>query len=166
MHLKAGGQLDGFLIQLMGVGFGYPGSSKPLFQGCEIGVDSNSRIVLLGENGNGKTTLVKLMTGALTPTEGEIRRKQQARVAIVNQHHAEQIDLNMTPLEFMRDRFPGDGGADHTQKLRGHLDRMGVPTVKQGVPAYGLSGGQRSRVALAAVSYARLAAALLWPALS
>lgn len=49
--------------------------------------------MLLGENGNGKSTLVKLMTGALEPTEGEIRRKSSARIAIVNQHHADQLDL-------------------------------------------------------------------------
>jgi ATP-binding cassette subfamily F protein 3 len=77
----------------------------------------------------------------------------QARIAIVNQHHAEQIDLDLTPLEFMRAKFPGDGTNNHIDLLRSHLDRMGVPTAKQGVPAYGLSGGQRSRVALAAVSY-------------
>lgn len=153
MHLKAGGKLEGFLIQLMGVGFGYPGAAKPLFSAVEMGIDSSSRIVLLGENGNGKTTLVKLMMDALQPTAGEIRRKAQARVAIVNQHHAEQIDLSMTPLEFMKDRFPGDGGTEHLNSLRSHLDRMGVPTLKQAVPAYGLSGGQRSRVALAAVSF-------------
>ena len=59
----------------------------------------------------------------------------------------------MTPLEFMRHKFPGDGTDAHKLLLRTHLDRMGVPTIKQGVPAHALSGGQRSRVALAAVSY-------------
>jgi ATP-binding cassette subfamily F protein 3 len=152
LNLKAGGELDGFLIQLMGVGFGYPGG-KTLFSGAEMSIDSKSRIVLLGENGNGKTTLVKLITAALEPSEGEIRRNAQCRIAIVNQHHADQIDLQMTPHEFMRSKFPGDGSNAHDLLLRTHLDRMGVPTVKQGVPAYGLSGGQRSRVALAAVSY-------------
>lgn len=153
LALKAGGDLDGFLIQLMDVGFGYPGSSAPLFRHAELSVDSGSRIVLLGENGNGKTTLVKLMTGGLEPTEGEIRRNAQCRISIVNQHHADQIDLSMSPFEFMRSKFPGDGTNSHLDNLRSHLDRMGVPTVKQGVPAHALSGGQRSRVALAAVSY-------------
>ena len=60
-----------------------PGS-KTLFSNAEMSVDSKSRIVLLGENGNGKTTLVKLMTGALQPTEGEIKRKAQARAGGVN----------------------------------------------------------------------------------
>ena len=154
LHLKAGGELDGFLVQLQNVGFGYKtAGSKTLFSNAEMSVDSKSRIVLLGENGNGKTTLVKLMTGALEPSEGEVKRNAQCRIAIVNQHHADQIDLQMTPHEFMRSKFPGDGSNAHDLVLRSHLDRMGVPTVKQGVPAYGLSGGQRSRVALAAVSY-------------
>ena len=53
----------------------------------------------------------------------------------------------------MRSRFPGDGTDAHLLTLRTHLDRSGVPTTKQTVPAHALSGGQRSRVALAAVSY-------------
>jgi len=153
LHLKAGGPIDGFIIQLRGAAFGYPGSAAPLFSGAEMSVDAKSRIVLLGENGNGKTTLVKLMIGMLEPTEGEIKRNAQSRIAIVNQHHADQIDLSATPLEFMKSKFPGDGSDAHNLVLRSHLDRMGVPTLKQNVPAYGLSGGQRSRVALAAVSY-------------
>jgi len=154
LTLQSGGQLDGFCVQLRAVAFGYPGSA-PLFRGAELSVDTKSRIVLLGENGNGKSTLVKLMTGALEPSEGEVKRNAQARVAIVNQHHADQLELHMTPLEFMKHNFAGDGSASHELLLRSHLDRMGVPTTKQQVPAYGLSGGQRSRVALAAVSYVR-----------
>lgn len=96
---------------------------------------------------------MRLLTGELQPTAGEVRRKAQARIAIVTQHHADQLDLDKTPLEFMRARFPGDGSVGHDSLLRSHLDRMGVPTAKQAVPAHGLSGGQRSRVALAAVSY-------------
>jgi ATP-binding cassette subfamily F protein 3 len=99
------------------------------------------------------TPHVQVMLGELAPTEGEVRRKAGARIALVNQHHADQLDLQMTPLQFMADRFPGDGTDAHMLTLRSHLDKMGVPTIKQGVPAHGLSGGQRSRVALAAVSY-------------
>merc|ERR1719198_2910525 len=91
--------------------------------------------------------------GALEPTEGEIKRSAQCRIAVVNQHHADQLDLRMTPLDFLRTKFPGDGSDAHLLTLRTHLDRSGVPTLKQTVPAHALSGGQRSRVALAAVSY-------------
>ena len=70
MH-AIGGEIEvQFLIQINNVSFGYP-DSKLLFSNVEFGVTSKSRIVLLGENGNGKTTLVKLMLGDLEPTEGK-----------------------------------------------------------------------------------------------
>jgi ATP-binding cassette subfamily F protein 3 len=124
--------------------------------------------VLLGENGNGKTTLVKLIMGMLEPTRGEVKRSPHARFAMVDQHHADQIDLTLTPLQFLREKYPGDGSYEHLQKLRGHLASCGVTSGSsnvgaggtkmkdlQNTPASALSGGQRSRVALAAVSYAR-----------
>lgn len=155
LNLVSGGGLDGFLIQMIGVSFGYPGHPS-LFSGADFGVTSTSRIVLLGENGNGKTTLVKLLLGELTPTEGEIRVPGRVRTALVNQHHADQIDLDLTPLEYMLLVFPGDGSYEHKLKLRGHLASCGVtgsdPDL-QNVLSGSLSGGQRSRVALAAVSY-------------
>lgn len=157
VNLAAGGEIEGFLIQMISVSFGYPGQ-KVLFKGADFGITSSSRIVLLGENGNGKTTLVKLLLGQLTPTAGEIRRNPQVRIALVNQHHAEQLPLDKSPLEFMQTAHPGDSSYEHTQRLRGHLASCGVtggnPDL-QNVPISALSGGQKSRVALAAVSYQR-----------
>ena len=109
LNIMAGGVLAQPPIQLRDVGFGYPGMAKPLFRHAELGVSGGSRVVLLGENGNGKTTLVKLMMGELEPTEGEVRRDPGARVALVNQHHADQLDLDQSGLNFMRSHFPGDG---------------------------------------------------------
>ena len=192
LQLKSGGELPGFIVQMRGVAFGYPGTGTTLFSGADFSVTSQSRVVLLGENGNGKTTLVKIMLGELVPTEGEVLIKSSARVALVNQHHADQIDLELTPLEFMAKTFPAPEGVtafEHLQRLRGHLAGCGVtggsskPSAGtstgsgggaaaamsgkdgggggggdgvmdlQNVPAAALSGGQRSRVALAAVSY-------------
>mmetsp|Transcript_23999 Transcript_23999/g.43001 ORF Transcript_23999/g.43001 Transcript_23999/m.43001 type:complete len:782 (-) Transcript_23999:30-2375(-) len=166
MNIKSGGDLSGFIVQLVDVGFGYPNSTPArLFEHCEFGITSKSRIVLLGENGNGKTTLVKLIMGELQPCEGEVKRSPHARYAVVNQHHADQIDLSMTPLQYLAHEFPGDGSYEHMQILRGHLASCGVTagsksansTVMdlQNTPASALSGGQRSRVALAAVSFAK-----------
>ncbi|KAL1508734.1 hypothetical protein AB1Y20_004829 [Prymnesium parvum] len=152
MSLKAGGKLPGFAVQVKGVSFAY-GGGAPLFRDVEMGIDSSSRIVLLGENGNGKTTLVKLILGELTPTAGEVLRAGGVRIALVNQHHADQIDLTLSPLQFLMERFPGDSSYDHEQQLRSHLHSCGVSGQMQTVPSSALSGGQRSRVALAAVSY-------------
>ena len=55
----------------------------------------------------------------------------------------------------MLDKFPGDGSYDHEQGVRSHLASSGVPSELQGLPSSALSGGQRSRVSLAAVSYTK-----------
>jgi len=158
--LHTGGGLNSAAVQLVNVGFSYPGSPKPLFrhaggQPDEFVVNSESRIVLLGENGNGKTTLVKLLMGELEPTEGEIVRDRGARFALINQHHGDQIDLTMSPLQFMKHKFPGSGSDTHEATLADHLQKCGVKFDQLNVAASALSGGQKSRVAMAAVSFAR-----------
>ncbi|KAL3902548.1 MAG: hypothetical protein SGPRY_012022 [Prymnesium sp.] len=153
LSLKAGGQVSGFTVQIRGVSFSYSAEGPPLFRDVEMGIDSKSRVVLLGENGNGKTTLVKLILGELSPTVGEITHASGVRIALVNQHHADQIDLTLSPLQFLMDKFPGDSSYAHEQQLRSHLHSCGVTSEMQTLPSSALSGGQRSRVALAAVSY-------------
>eukprot|EP00930_Biecheleria_cincta_P019325 TRINITY_DN14776_c0_g1_i2.p1 TRINITY_DN14776_c0_g1~~TRINITY_DN14776_c0_g1_i2.p1 ORF type:complete len:729 (+),score=166.40 TRINITY_DN14776_c0_g1_i2:30-2216(+) len=155
LKLHAGGRLDQPAVQLRDVAFNYPGMSKPLFTGAEFTVDAKSRIVLVGENGNGKTTLVKLMLGQLQPTKGSVSINRGARIALVNQHHADQLDLTMTPLQFMLHKFPGDGSYAQEQTLRSHLSACGCGVEQQNVTAACLSGGQRSRVAMAATSFER-----------
>jgi len=153
LTLLAGGVLDGPAVTLQKVGFAYPGTTCSLFRGAEFTIDGKSRVVFVGENGNGKTTLVKLLLGDLQPTEGTVTRNRGARIALVNQHHAEQIDLTMTPLQFMMRKFPGDGSYAQELALRSHLAECGCPAEQQQVTASALSGGQRSRVAMAAVSF-------------
>jgi ATP-binding cassette subfamily F protein 3 len=165
--LKAGGEVQGNIVEMHEVAFSYPGQEL-LFEDCEFGITSKSRVVLLGENGNGKTTLVKLMLGQLEPTKGHIFLSGKCRVALVNQHHADQIDLDKTPLEYMMNMFAAPSGVsayEHLQRIRSHLANCGVTSgakvgegqeavlEMQNTPAGALSGGQRSRVAMAAVSF-------------
>uniref|UniRef100_A0A7S3TIU4 ABC transporter domain-containing protein n=1 Tax=Emiliania huxleyi TaxID=2903 RepID=A0A7S3TIU4_EMIHU len=91
LSLKAGGEVSGFLVQVKGVSFGYPGSAAPLFSGVEMGIDARSRIVLLGENGNGKTTLVKLLLGDLAPTAGEVGRLPTSLRTTRAPHHSASL---------------------------------------------------------------------------
>mmetsp|Transcript_10056 Transcript_10056/g.28375 ORF Transcript_10056/g.28375 Transcript_10056/m.28375 type:complete len:785 (-) Transcript_10056:95-2449(-) len=156
--LHAGGSIGGVIVQPQNVTFSYPASAKPLFRG--VGVDPHSftvtctsRIVLVGENGNGKTTLLKLLLGELEPTDGEMVRNRGARFALVNQHHADQIDLAMSPMQFMRRKFPGDSSDAWLRTLRSHLEQCGLAAELLNVASSALSGGQRSRLAMAAVSF-------------
>jgi ATP-binding cassette subfamily F protein 3 len=94
----------------------------------------------------GQTTLVKVILGELEATAGAVRRNPHCRVAMVNQHHADQIDLSLTPLAFMKRKFPGDGSMEHDQRVRSHLASCGVSAKLMMTQALALSGGQRSRV--------------------
>ena len=156
LRLSAGGALRGaFLARLEKVSFRYPSGDKTLFADVDMTLDSASRVCLLGENGEGKTTLVKVLLGQLEPTRGVASLDHGARVALVNQHHADQLSFEKTPLAFMLEKFPGDGGAAHEREVRAHLASVGVSAAQQGTPSGALSGGQRSRVALAATSFAK-----------
>ena len=119
LALAAGGALRGPIATLANVAFKYPGMETELFANVDMSLDSDSRVCLLGENGDGKTTLVKVMLGHLDPTQGVVTLNRGARVALVNQHHADQLSYDKTPLAFMLDKFPGDGSNAHEQELRG-----------------------------------------------
>lgn len=154
LALVAGGLLnEQAVVQFRSVGFRYRDDLPWLLRNVDLTLSSKSRVVLLGENGAGKTTLMKLVQRMLKASEGEVFVANGARVALVNQHHADQLDLTKTPLAWMASQFPGDGSNDHELELRSHLAKTGVPAELQTTLAAGLSGGQRSRVALAAVSY-------------
>eukprot|EP00419_Tripos_fusus_P054059 CAMPEP_0172807520 /NCGR_PEP_ID=MMETSP1075-20121228/7058_1 /TAXON_ID=2916 /ORGANISM="Ceratium fusus, Strain PA161109" /LENGTH=867 /DNA_ID=CAMNT_0013646519 /DNA_START=75 /DNA_END=2678 /DNA_ORIENTATION=- len=156
LRIAAGGILDEAAVRFDNVSFAYPGA-EPLFCGvgkpsCEFNVDSRCRIVLVGENGNGKTTLLKLLLGQLQPTEGEVVINRHARFAVINQHHADQIDLARSPFEFIKDKVPGNGSDLWHHYLREELIRNGIDESLLDVPAAALSGGLRSRLAMIAVS--------------
>ena len=155
LTIHCGGKLDVPPIMVSDVSFGYPGMKKPLFEHAEVCVDSGSRLVLLGENGRGKTTLVKLMLGELEPTAGVVHRNQGARIALVNQHHGDQIDLDMTALDYLCSQHKGEISREIVEQMRSHLSSCGIDEKLQVVRGRAMSGGQRSRLAMAAVSFAR-----------
>mmetsp|Transcript_9828 Transcript_9828/g.30536 ORF Transcript_9828/g.30536 Transcript_9828/m.30536 type:complete len:420 (+) Transcript_9828:1185-2444(+) len=157
--LLGAGRLERPALALRDVAFAYPGS-EPLFRGVgnqphEFVVHCKSRIVLVGENGRGKSTLLKLLLGELEPTAGEVVRNRHTRLALVNQHHADQIDLKLSPMELLRRKFPGNCSDSWERSLKSHLESCGVEQRLFDVPAAALSGGQRSRLAMAAVSFER-----------
>jgi len=157
LRLLAGGRLQKPVVSISGVGFRYPTTpgKKMLLSGVDMCVTGDSRICLLGENGQGKTTLVNLIMGKLDASAGLLTRDGGARIALVSQHHADQIDMDQTPLAFMLACYPGGGDKEHDGKVRGHLSSCGISERLQSTPAQALSGGQRSRVAMAMTSFGR-----------
>ena len=85
---------------LYDVYFGYSGQ-RPLFKKVDFGIDMGSRISIVGPNGVGKSTFLKLLIGEIGPTQGEMRKNHRVRIGYYSQHSAEQLELNKSPAEYL-----------------------------------------------------------------
>ncbi|EPY27249.1 ATP-binding protein cassette, sub-family F, member 2 [Angomonas deanei] len=150
-HIPCGGPLPPPMLQFREVSFNYPGR-EPLFQNLDLGVDMESRICLVGPNGAGKTTLTKLMCRELEPTAGIVTKNAHCVMARFHQHFVDQINMELTPLEWMGEEYPT---VTEIQVLRSALGRFGVSGPSQMTPMNTLSDGQKSRVVLAWIAFKR-----------
>jgi len=137
-------------LQIHDVTFGFS-ADRVLFRGVNIGLDNDSRIALVGPNGSGKSTFLNVIAGDLDPLDGRVTRNGKCRIARFTQHHVGQLNLQQTPLEFMKSCFPSSEDPD----LRSQLGRFGLSGEKALQPIYTLSGGQKSRVAFAQMTYCK-----------
>jgi len=142
-------KLRGNIISMDNVSFGYS-PDKLVLEAVTLGIDSESRIVLVGPNGSGKSTLVKLMTREIEPTAGEIAFNGHARIGYYNQHFEAQLPLDQTPVDYLRSMIPnsfvGTGGPE--QSVRSFLGRVRLEPSAHKKLISELSGGQKARVAI------------------
>ncbi|KAF9199465.1 hypothetical protein BGZ49_010391 [Haplosporangium sp. Z 27] len=136
------------------VGFAYSGNMKDaLYRGVNLGIDMDSRVALVGPNGAGKSTLLKLMTGELTATEGRIQRHMQLKLGKYNQHSADQLDMDLSPIDYLRKRFPDmPQDIDH---WRQQIGRYGLTGSHQTSPIGHLSHGLQTRLVFAELALSR-----------
>ncbi len=134
------------LIQLDRAAVGYDG--KAILHDIGLRLDPDDRVALLGRNGEGKTTLARLLAGQLPAMEGEVSHPGKLRVGYFTQYQVEELDGDDTPLAHMSRMMPKAAqGA-----VRGQLGRFGFTgdTALQRVGS--MSGGERARLALALVT--------------
>lgn len=144
------GKLPPPVLTFSQVSFGYgTGPKAELYKDLEFGVDLDSRIALVGPNGVGKSTLLKLMVGELTPTNGLVRKHSHLRIGWYHQHLTDQLDLNLSPLQYMMKCFPNV----ELEVMRRVVGRYGVTGKSQTLPIRCLSDGQKSRVVFAWLAY-------------
>ena len=131
------------ILTMEGVSAGYDG--KVILRNLSLRIDQEDRIALLGPNGNGKSTLAKLLADRLQPMAGELRRTPRLRVGYFAQHQTDELDLDATPLVHMQRVLPK---AVPTQ-LRSQLAGFGLDRDRVETKVGSLSGGEKARLLLA-----------------
>jgi ATP-binding cassette, subfamily F, member 3 len=135
------------LVTLDMAAVGYE-TDKPILQKLNLRIDPDERIALLGRNGNGKTTLARLLAAQLPPMEGDVAISGKMRVGYFTQYQVEELDTKDTPLEHMTRLMKGQTpGA-----VRAQLGRFGFSGQKATTLVGKLSGGERARLALALIT--------------
>ncbi|NXS77968.1 ABCF3 protein, partial [Erpornis zantholeuca] len=141
---------DGFekfsppILQLDEVDFYYE-PSHYIFRSLSVSADLESRICVVGENGAGKSTMLKILMGELAPVRGIRHAHRNLKIGYFSQHHVDQLDLNISAVELLARKFPGKTEEEYRHQL-GSYGISGELAVR---PVASLSGGQKSRVAFA-----------------
>ncbi|MBO9576827.1 MAG: ABC-F family ATP-binding cassette domain-containing protein [Sphingobium sp.] len=134
------------LITLDMAAVGY--NETPILTRLNLRIDPDDRIALLGKNGNGKTTLARLLAAQLPPMEGEMNASGKMSVGYFTQYQVEELDVGDTPLEHMTRQMQGATPA----AVRAQLGRFGFSGIRATQKVGSLSGGERARLALALIT--------------
>jgi elongation factor 3 len=99
------------LMKMSGCTFTYPVNKTPTLFDISVQVSLSSRVACVGENGAGKSTMIKLLVGEIEPQTGDVWKHPNARIAYVAQHAFHHIEshLNKTPNEYIRWRYANQG---------------------------------------------------------
>ena len=137
------------LLTLEEAAAGY-GHSPPVISGLNLRLDMDDRIALLGANGNGKSTLMRLLAGRLEPSRGRIVRSSKLATGYFAQDQAETLDYDATALLHLGRLAPDQPET----KLRARLGAVGLSGDKADTRVADLSGGEKARLLLALMSRA------------
>ena len=136
------------IIALDDVSVGYePG--RPILSHLCLRIDNDDRIALLGSNGNGKSTLVKLIAARLAPFEGTITRAEKLKVAYFAQHQLDELDPAGTPYSHVRELVPDEPEA----KVRARVGAIGFSGQAADTKVEKLSGGEKARLMLGLATF-------------
>ncbi|MEL7719848.1 ABC-F family ATP-binding cassette domain-containing protein [Citromicrobium bathyomarinum] len=141
------GELRSPMITLDGAAVAY-GEAPPILKRLNMRIDADDRIGLLGRNGNGKTTLARLLSSQLDPVEGAMNAPGKLKVGYFTQYQVEELASDETPLELMSRAMEGKTPA----AVRAQLGRFGFSGPRATQKVEKLSGGERARLALALIT--------------
>ena len=106
------------ILKMMGVGYKYPNTDRMIITGVSVNVSLSSRVVVVGANGAGKSTMIKCLTGEAAPTIGTVWKHPNLRVAYVAQHafHHMEKHLDKSPNEYIQWRYASGEDKEGTEK--------------------------------------------------
>ncbi len=137
------------IIALENVAVGYE-PQRPVLRRLSLRIDDDDRIALLGANGNGKSTLVKLLAGRLAPMSGQVTRAQRLDVGYFAQHQLDELDPNEGAYAHLRRLMPDAPEA----KVRARAGAIGFAGAMADTPAGQLSGGEKARLLIGLATFA------------
>jgi ATP-binding cassette, subfamily F, member 3 len=123
-------------------------ANAPVLSRLNLRIDPDDRIALVGRNGNGKTTLARLLAGQLKPMGGALMASGKLRVGYFGQHQIEELVADETPLQHMERHVAGGEPGE----VRTQLGRFGFSGDKVNLAVRQLSGGERARLSLALIT--------------
>jgi len=138
------------LVKLDGVEVGYE-TSRPVLSSLNLSIYKDDRIALLGANGNGKSTLAKLLARNLEPFNGDLVEAGKLVAGYFAQDYLEQLKPSITAFEQVQMEMCDSPARD----VRTWLGRFGFPGERADVPVCKISGGEKTRLALSLVALAR-----------
>jgi ATP-binding cassette, subfamily F, member 3 len=131
------------IIALDDVSVGYE-PDRAVLRRLTLRIDDDDRIALLGPNGNGKSTLAKLLAGRLAPMSGQMIRPQRLDVGYFAQHQLDELDPDDSAYAHLRRLLPDAPEA----RVRARAGAIGFPQATADTPAGQLSGGEKARLLL------------------
>ncbi|MGJ4911454.1 ABC-F family ATP-binding cassette domain-containing protein [Bradyrhizobium sp. HKCCYLS2033] len=123
--------------------------AQPVLNRVTLRIDNDDRVALLGANGNGKSTLVKLIAGRLTPFSGKVTRADKLSIAYFAQHQLDELDETGSPYSHVR-KLMGDAPES---KVRARAGAIGFSGKAADTLVKSLSGGEKARLLLGLATF-------------
>ena len=136
------------IIAVDDVSVGYD-PAKPVLNRVTLRIDNDDRIALLGSNGNGKSTLVKLLAGKLSPFSGKVVRADKLSVGYFAQHQTDELDLDGSAYDHLRRLMPHETET----KVRARTGAIGLSGKAGDTKVSSLSGGEKARLLLGLATF-------------
>src|SRR4051795_941195 len=136
------------IIALDNVSVGYD-PNHPVLNRVTLRIDNDDRIALLGANGNGKSTLVKLLAGRLAPFSGSVTRADKLSIAYFAQHQLDELDEDASAYDHVRKLMPDAPES----KVRGRVGAIGFSGKAADTSVKSLSGGEKARLLLGLATF-------------